>query len=201
LKNFWDKYTINKHCIIFLCSVFSAFSIHADTSKCTSNKEAQSLIEMIIQDPLQQRKRLVCNPLLSQVAQKKAQAMADAGFVHHMVGGNPNSLLRNAGFELPKYYGTGIANQVEAIAGGQDDAQQVWREFKRSEGHRSHLLGEHPFYLEQDEIGVGYVYRWESPHVTYWVVYVTKRESSSMNQYDHALGVPDKGVITDTIAK
>ena len=166
----------------------------SQANDCGANEQAQALAKLIMNDPLQQRPKLSCNSLLSQVAQQKAQEMAQRGIVSHMVGGSPNSRLRHAGYNLPNNYGIALANQVEALAGGYDSPLQVWTAFKKSDDHRSHLLAEHPFYQEQDELGVGYVYLWQSPHVTYWVVYVARNEDSAPSNYDDTKGIPNKSI-------
>ncbi len=174
--------------------IFSGVSFANTPKSCGINAPAQQLAKLIQQDPLQQRQQLRCSSLLSQVAQQKAQEMAQQGIVNHMVGGSPNTRLRSAGFNLPSNYGVSLSNQVEAIAGGYETPTDVWQGFKHSDAHRSHLLGEHPFYREQDEIGVGYVYLWDSPHVEYWVVYVAKNADKTPSTYDSNKGVPNKSI-------
>ena len=96
------------------------------------------------------------------------------------------------------YYGSAFSNQVEAIAGGYETAEDVWLAFKKSEGHRTHLLGEHPFYLEQDEIGVGFYKEWYSPHVEYWVDYLTKGKSKDQTNPFKDKELPNKSTLTMT---
>ena len=131
--------------------IFSGVSFANTPKSCGINTPAQQLAKLIQQDPLQQRQQLRCSSLLSQVAQQKAQEMAQQGIVNHMVGGSPNTRLRSAGFNLPSNYGVSLSNQVEAIAGGYETPTDVWQGFKHSDAHRSHLLGEHPFYRPPTE--------------------------------------------------
>lgn len=139
---------------------------------CGLNEESRKLAKLIIEDRYQKRAKIACNATLAKIAEEKVLTMMDYGLVMHNLGGSPNARLRQANFELPDYYGKGYdSNQVEAIAGGYSDAEEVWDGFKRSSGHRMHLLGEHEFYIEQDQIGVGFISKWETPHVEYWVVY------------------------------
>lgn len=143
---------------------------------CGENEPARELARLIIEDKAQQRGNLTCHRRLSELAHQKAKRMQEFGLIQHNLGGSPNAHLINGGYTLPEYYGTNFhANQVEAVAGGFETAAEVWIAFKESQAHRSHLLGEHAFYREQDEIGVGYVREWFSPHVEYWVVYIAKR--------------------------
>lgn len=143
---------------------------------CGASPEAKRLAEMILAHPGQQRVALRCNPLLSRIAAEKAREMARTGRVAHY--GNmvsPNMRLRRAGYVLPGYYPRGVANQVEAVAGGYGTPEEALAAFLGSQSHREHLLGEHPFYASQDEIGVGYFRDPDSEHVEYWAVYVAKR--------------------------
>lgn len=143
-------------------------------ANCANNEQAQALVDLIINDPGQQRTEIKCNPILAKAAAEKAKLMQERGLVAHNLGGSPNSFLKERGYKLPSYYGHLMANQVEAIAGGFASAEEVWSGFKGSEGHRIHLLGEHDFYRQQNEIGVAFIYEWYSPHVEYWVVYLTE---------------------------
>ncbi|SHG83421.1 CAP domain-containing protein [Ferrimonas marina] len=147
--------------------------------ECGLHPKARELAVAIIQDSQQQRLRLRCDGMLAVVAQRKAREMAQRGSVSHIGGGGANSRVVAAGYPLDKRYGIGIANQIEAVAGGIADVDEIWDAFKDSPGHRAHLLGEHPVYLQQDEIAVGYHHDWETPHVDYWVVYVARREDGN----------------------
>lgn len=155
---------------------------------CGLNEAAQQLALLIIQDPKQQRATLNCHPLLAQAAADKAKAMAEGGKVNHYIGGlGANERLRMLGYQLPPFYSGTIGNQVEAVAGGYSTAESVWSVFKSSATHRSHLLGELPFYRQQVHIGVGFYYKWSSPHVEYWAVYVAREastEDASVTCYD-----------------
>lgn len=148
--------------------------VFGNDSACGNNEQAIRLAKLIGSDPDQQRKHLRCNKLLTKVAAAKVKRMAEYGLVIHNLGGSPNSALEEAGYRLPEYYGRGIgSNQVEAIAGGYEDADEVWYAIKKSIGHRTHLLGENKFYLEQDELGVAFFKDKKTPHVEYWAVYLT----------------------------
>lgn len=138
----------------------------------------------------QQRPNIRCNDILKNAALDKAKLMLERGLVAHNLGGSPNNLLREAGYQLPDYYGSSFSNQVEAIAGGYEDAETVWFAFKNSDSHRSHLLAEIDFYREQDELGVAFISKWQSPHVEYWVVYLTK--GYKPNQQPRFKDIPNK---------
>lgn len=142
---------------------------------CGNNEQARLLVELIRADKEQNRTDIRCNRMLTVAAEAKAKKMAEFGLVLHNLGGSPNTRLKELGYKLPKDYGWQFnSNQVEAIAGGYPNAKSVWRVLKRSDAHRAHLLGELEFCMEQDEIGAAFVKKWESPHIEYWVVYLTK---------------------------
>lgn len=167
----------------------------AANEHCGNNKEARKLAQLIMQDDKQNRKSIRCNKLLTDIAVAKASKMLEFGLVVHNLGGSPNDRLMEAGYQLPKYYGSGFnSNQVEAIAGGYETAKDVWRGFKSSTAHRTHLLGEHEFYQEQDEIGVALVTDWHSPHVEYWVVYLTKGAEQKQGASKEFDNIPNKGL-------
>lgn len=162
-------------CTVLLITLFFGNIGASANEHCGNNDEAKLLAQLIINDEKQNRLSIRCNKLLTEIAVAKAKKMLDFGMVAHNLGGSPNARLSDANYKLPKYYGTDFnSNQVEAIAGGYSTAKEVWRAFKGSDSHRIHLLGEHEFYLEQDEIGVALIKEWYSPHVEYWVVYLTK---------------------------
>lgn len=166
----------------------------SEYSKCGKSKEARKLAKLIMEDRYQKRLKIECNAKLSQIAEDKALTMMDYGLVMHNLGGSPNERLREANFELPDYYGTGFnSNQVEAIAGGYSNAEEVWDGFLGSNSHKTHLLGEHEFYLEQDQLGVAFVKKWETPHVEYWVVYLTKGKEKEQVSPVEENNIPNKG--------
>ncbi|WP_211481005.1 CAP domain-containing protein [Alteromonas confluentis] len=164
--------------LIFSINVFTVGASEQpaenDVTACGFSAKAIALARLIQQDPGQQRTVIECHPLLAQAAEDKARVMAEFGAVMHNLGGSPNSRLREIGFPLPRYYSVVMGNQVEAIAGGYSTPESVWRSFKDSKPHRQHLLGELDFYREQQYMGVGFYSHRNTPHVEYWVVYVTK---------------------------
>ena len=185
--------------LVLALAILANLELHAveDVSNdhCGLNKESQQLALMIIKDENQQRNKLVCNRLLAQAAAEKARLMKERGMVAHNLGGSPNNWLSDRGYELPDYYGAAFSNQVEAVAGGYTTAAAVWRGFKNSKAHREHLLGELPFYQEQDEIGVGFVQDYKSPHDEYWVVYVAKGAVAGQRNPFAGEKLPNKGDI------
>lgn len=171
----------------------SSFPSDAAIDACGNNQKARQLVELIMKDADQKRVKLSCNILLTQAAKDKAELMAETGMVMHNLGGSPNSRLREKGYKLPPYYGSAFSNQVEAIAGGYETVKEVWKGFKNSPTHAEHLLGNLPFYQEQDEIGVAYINKWHSPHVDYWVVYLSKGFVPNQSGKFKKGEVPNKG--------
>jgi len=177
--------------VIGLLTLLAPWSVNSENMECGSSPQARELARIIQNDTGQQRPRLVCHPLLSKVAEEKARTMADYGIVRHNLGGSPNQRLRDAGFRLPEYYGGPMNNQVEAVAGGYRNAEDVWFAFRNSDVHRKHLLGEHPFYKEQDLMGVGFYKDYATPHIEYWAVYITEGHSNVYKKFDD---IPNKGI-------
>jgi uncharacterized protein YkwD len=175
--------------------VFTNFSVANDTDDCGNNEQARALAKLIKTDKNQKRNNIRCNIILTKAAVDKAKKMSEFGLVLHNLGGSPNSRLRAANYELPDYYGTDFnSNQVEAISGGYSDADEVWDAFKRSDSHRIHLLGEHEFYVEQDEIGIAFIKNLSSPHVEYWAVYLTKGAKDNKSTSNHFNEIPNKSM-------
>jgi len=184
---------MSKLYIIILLFIFPVFADELD--QCGNNKQARLLVKLISTDKDQKRTNIRCNSMLTEAAEDKAEKMAELGLVMHNLGGSPNSRLREAGYKLPEHYGHEFnSNQVEAIAGGYSDAAEVWDAFKRSDQHRTHLLGDHEFYLEQDEIGVAFLKKWESPHVEYWVVYLAKGYQKNQSYPGNSNDIPNKSL-------
>jgi len=166
-----------------------------ETDKCGNNAQAIALAKLIKMDKEQKRTSIRCNTILSEAAEDKAKKMSEFGLVAHNLGGSPNSRLEEANYQLPDYYGDDFnSNQVEAIAGGYSNAAEVWDAFKKSTGHRTHLLGDIDFYKEQDEIGVAFIKKWKSPHVEYWVVYLTKGYQKDQSSTVDFTEIPNKSL-------
>ena len=181
--------------IILLSSVLFRGMLHAtgsvstqktsvtDYENCGINAKARLLAKLIINAPDQKRKNIDCHSGLSQIAQQKAEEMAAMGEVsHYGSGGTPDERLINSGYKLSLPQGATGLNHVEAILGGYSEADIVLAKFSNSYHHRVHLFAEHPFFLTQDDIGVGYAREWSSPHVDYWVVYIAKDKDLAINK-------------------
>ncbi|WP_440876775.1 CAP domain-containing protein [Thalassotalea sp. PLHSN55] len=182
-----------KNIIVTLAGLLSFNVVSSELNACGNNEQAQTLYKLISADSEQKRKSIRCNKTLMIAAEAKAKKMADYGLVLHNLGGSPNSHLENSGYKLPKHYGRDFtSNQVEAIAGGYSTAAKVWNAFKRSRDHRTHLLGEHEFYIEQDEIGIAFIKERGSSHIEYWVVYLSQGYEKDQNYSSNVNNIPNK---------
>ena len=143
---------------------------------CGFNKQARNLAKIIINSENQQRKQLLCNEMLAKLADKKAKQMAEVDRIRHDIYHvSPNQFLRTQGFALPALYEI-VGNQVEAVSGGMETAQETFDYFMTSIEHKKHLLGENDFYMAQNQIGVGFYEDVSKKYEQYWVVYITKKQ-------------------------
>ena len=123
---------------------------------CYTNGMSAELLRLMIEDKIQQRKSPKCNELVTKVAQARADDMVRRGYFGHVSpdGVTPNEELAKVGC-LPDYYPK-RGNTVESITLNYFTSQASWNGLVSSKGHRPHVLGLHPFFAEQVEIGVGY---------------------------------------------
>lgn len=172
---------MNRVTLLIACILASSAQVQSHPNEntvenyqdCGGNPKAIILAKLLIESNGQQRKNLVCNKVLSQVAFEKAKAMAKESMVDHNINhSSPNQLLTAAGVELPTSYEI-IGNQVEAVSGGKESPQEAFEYFMSSTNHKEHLMGENDFYLEQNQIGVAHYYDIGTRHMEYWVVYIT----------------------------
>ena len=149
---------------------------------CGNHPAAEQLADLIRTHENQQRPELTCNTTLNQIAQIKANHVIESQNIWHHAGRmSPNQLLRHHGFKLPKTYPL-FGNQVEALAGGEAAADAVLDDFLNSEPHRQLLLGEDPFFLAQDQIGVAFIEAPDTDHRYYWVVIIADERNHTIRQ-------------------
>ncbi|GAA4365543.1 CAP domain-containing protein [Kangiella marina] len=149
----------------------------ASYNLCGNSERTRLLAQLIVEDSDQLRESLQCNEQLASIAQSKAEEMASQGKVsHYGIEGGPDRRLMASGYRLYLPDDAIEGNHVEAVQGGYSSAYDVLDNFKNSYQHRVHLFGEHAFFLQQDEIGVGYASNWDTPHVDYWVVYIASQK-------------------------
>lgn len=143
-------------------------------SDCGFNSQARELARLIAEDDEQQRAEIYCNKLLTKIATDKAREMAFNDEVTHQDEfGGPNKRLIQLGFKLSAEEQE-LFNTVEAILGGYEYPDEVWISFQSSFPHKRHLLGEHPYFKKQSQLGVGYFKKKQSSSLYYWVVYFAK---------------------------
>ena len=157
--------------VVYLPLVINGSS--GSVSQCPRNTQEQALADLFENDPGQQRSTIICDPILTKVAQERALDMATRGYFSHSNpdGLGPNYLVQQAGYQLPSFYNQSlIGNNIESIGGGYPSANAVWTGWMSSTGHRTHLLGTISFYAEQVDVGIGYAYDPNSQYGHYWVV-------------------------------
>ena len=142
-------------------------------SGCALNAQEQGVAGGLRDHPDQRRITMRCDARLAEVARARAVDMAARGYFGHVTpeGKGANTLVREAGYPLPAYYGQSLgANNVESIAGGFQTVDEVMAGWLASGEHRDHLLGLHSFFASQVDYGIGYAYQAGSPLEHYWVV-------------------------------
>ncbi len=135
---------------------------------CPLNPQEQQLADLMRQHPEQKRSAFTCNAILARVARARAEDMAARRYFAHTNpdGFGPNYLVRQAGYVLPTWYGTGNTdNYIESAAAGPATAQDAFTGLLADPPHRRHILAEVPFYTTQTDYGIGY-----APNGNIWVV-------------------------------
>lgn len=124
---------------------------------CAKNSIADRMFALMRDDPGQQRKHVYCDQHLVEAAQHRAEDMVAGKYFGHAdaSGVLPNAVARAYGCKLPDYYPQS-GNQIESLALNYHTANEAWKALMLSDGHRMHLLGQHPFYAAQVRVGTGY---------------------------------------------
>ncbi len=158
-------------CLLFT-GIIGLFTPSYAQTACGNSPQAVQLAQLIRQHPQQLRTDIRCNAKLTQIAEHKAGLLSENNVIMHSIGRQtPNQLLRNKGYPLSAIYPM-LGNQVEALAAGENNANDTLQQLLNSKSHRRLLLGEEPFYQPQNEIGVAYVRQTKSPYDFYWVIYL-----------------------------
>lgn len=123
---------------------------------CYTNAMSAELMRLMITDRVQQRKLPKCNELVTMVAQMRADDMVRNEYFSHrdLRGHGANWYLAQVGC-LPAWY-PADGNSVESITLNYHTPQAAWNALVSSRGHRPHVLGLHPFFAQQNAIGVGW---------------------------------------------
>jgi uncharacterized protein YkwD len=127
------------------------------------------------------------NQILANVAQKKAQDMANRNYFDHVnpEGYGINYFIQKAGYKLPDGWTDNIANNFcESISAGTDTPKEGiinlindggYADHKMA-GHRLHLLGIDEFYAKAYDVGIGWGYNPNSTYKYYLVVITARHE-------------------------
>jgi hypothetical protein len=147
--------------------------------------ERELMARHLVGDPMQRRDRaeMAPDPILCEVAQARAADLAQRRYFSHVNpdGFGPNRLLRTAGYTLPAAWGDGRRdNFVESISAGYTSADDTWRMWMNSSGHRTHLLGLKSIYREQTNYGIGVYVDPGSRYRCYWVIITAPPEERSI---------------------
>lgn len=155
----------------------------ADTvnhGECRLSPVEEQLAKWLVTDVEQQRESLVCDPDLHAFAIARAKDMADRNYFGHVTPDRkgPDELLRDTGYEIPKYYVGGISNSIESILAGEDEPRKAWQLFLDSSTHRKHLMGVGEMYRRQQRFGVAYLHQPASRYAHYWVIVIVEQGST-----------------------
>ena len=162
--------------------LITSHPVFSNEVTCGNNEQAHQLAQLIRFNQQQQRMALRCNEKLNEIALIKAGYIIENQDIWHNAGHMaPNQLLRHHGFKLPKTYPL-FGNQVEALAGGEESAKEVFADFLNSKPHKKLLLGEDAFFKSQDQIGVAFVKNINTEHEFYWVVIIADEKNQMINQ-------------------
>ena len=137
------------------------------------NAQELELAKLIKEHPNQMRVVMNYDPILSKVARERALDMGTRDYFGHVNpdGHGPNYLVQQAGYILPSFYDQSKkANNIESIYAGSPDPERAMDVWLGSDGHHNHILGQHSFYAEQTDYGIGYAYVPGSRYGHYWVV-------------------------------
>ncbi len=120
-------------------------------------KMEQELAELIRNHPDQMRPEMHWHPILHQIAREHTCDMAEREYFSHVSpeGYGPNYRARQAGYPLPDNYSPD-GNGIESLAStSSQSAERVLELWLNSPGHKTHILGEAPLFVEQLNFAVG----------------------------------------------
>ena len=124
------------------------------------SEEIKQLAVLLTTYPDQKRTSLLRHSLLAKTAKDRCENMAENDYFGHTdpEGYGPNTYAKRNNFEIPDYYNQNDdGNNIESIAGGFSTPLDAFNALLKSPGHRSHLMGEIPFYASQNYFGIYYL--------------------------------------------
>lgn len=136
--------------------LFAPIMAHQKRYDCGVVPMAAELLRLMIEDAEQMRRNPLCDNAMVAIAQNRANDMTSNRYFNHvdLSGWNANHWVKVANCLPPHYPENG--NTTESITLNYFEPETAWRALVRSPGHVAHVLGLHPFFAEQDAIGVGY---------------------------------------------
>lgn len=166
--------------IILDLSVVAVKANDITIGECELSRVENQLADWLMTHSGQKRETLVCDPALQEFAAARAKDMADRNYFGHVTPERkgPDELLRETGYEIPKYYVGGISNSIESILAGEDDPRQAWKLFLSSATHRNHLLGSGDMYAKQQRFGIAHLHQPASRYAHYWVIVIVEQGSA-----------------------
>ncbi len=179
------KYTTRTRLLVLLAGLLVALWAQGSTlaSYVLSSEEAL-IADYMVHDAGQMRPSMQLDPILARIARERAADLAARNYFAHVNpdGFGPNALVREAGYVLPAWWGTGAAdNYIESIAAGRNTAAATWIDWMNSPSHRTHILAIDPFYQNQTSYGVGYAYSANSTYHHYWVILTAPPNATTGN--------------------
>ena len=141
---------------LLLAKVRRFFPVVEQPGPCGTNAEAARLADLFVGDALQQRDNPVCNASLVNAAQFRANDMVTKGYFAHMdqQGFYANHWALQYGCHIPDWYPAN-GNNIESIALNYPTVSTTWTAWLSSPLHRTHVLGEDPFFRGQIHYGFG----------------------------------------------
>lgn len=152
--------------------MLSAWLLAMTLGNCHLNPQELALANDLLHDADQSKAPLHCSQKLTWIARARAAMVAQRGKLSPLITPDlgVNDFLRQAGYPLASDIPGGTINTVEAITAGNSTSNAAWDNLTHSISHRDLVLRKDPFYKQYNEFGVGYVYKWYSPNIYYYVI-------------------------------
>jgi hypothetical protein len=150
---------MHRHLLATTIALIACCSLsHAATHKMKTSE--MKLFKLVSSDASQMRPALKLDPILCQVARKRAADMIARNYFSHVNpdGNGPNQIAKKAGYVLPGNYSSDKdANNIESIASGALSPAKVLELWRSSKFHHDHLFGGTDFHRGQTRLGIGIV--------------------------------------------
>jgi len=142
---------------------------------CWPGVAERAFYQRLVNDPRQQRPRLICDTRLVAAAQRRALAQPPTGLSHcDSLGICANVYARAAGCQLPATYAPN-GNNIESLGLGTVNVDVMYKAMvDNSPSHRLHLMGEGGGFREQDRIGIALVDVPTNQYRYVWVILIAR---------------------------